>query len=78
MKTALLSQGGYFKQHKRTSVLAKWFEYGVCYELPQLNANLCCRYNLSPYVTIMAYGLLNLSLFYGILELNNYMYLSRL
>ena len=51
---ALLSQGGYFKRHKRTSVLAKWFEYDVNYELPQLNANLRYRYNLSPYVTIMA------------------------
>ena len=78
MKTALLLQGGYFKRHKRTSILAKWFEYDVCYELPQLNANLRYRYKLSPYVIIMAYGLLNLSLFYGILELNNYMYLSRL
>lgn len=54
MKTALRKQGGYFKRHKRTSVLAKWFEYDVCYELPQLNANLRFRYNLSPYVTIMA------------------------
>lgn len=54
MKTALRKQGGYFKQHKRTSVLAKRFEYDVCYELPQLNANLRYRYNLSPYVTIMA------------------------
>lgn len=34
MKTALRKQGGYFKRHKRKSVLAKWFEYGVCYELP--------------------------------------------
>lgn len=78
MKTALRKQGGYFKRHKRTSVLAKWFEYDVCHELPQLNVNLRYRYKLSPYVTIVAYGLLNLSLFYGILELNNYMYLSRL
>lgn len=78
MKTALRKQGGYFKRHKRTSALAKWFGYDVFYELPQLNANLRYRYNLSPYVTIVAYGLLNLSLFYGILELNNYMYLSRL
>lgn len=54
MKTALRKQGGYFKRHKRTSVLAKWFEYDVNYELPQLNANLRYRYNLSPYVTIMA------------------------
>lgn len=78
MKTALRKQGGYFKRHKRTSILVKWFEYDVCYELPQLNVNLRYRYDLSPYVIIMAYGLLNLSLFYGILELNNYMYLSRL
>lgn len=54
MKTALLLQGGYFKRHKPTSVLAKWFEYDVSYELPQLNANLRYRYNLSPYVTIIA------------------------
>lgn len=54
MKTALLLQGGYFKRHKRTSALAKWFEYDVCYELPQLNVNLRYRYNLSPYVIIMA------------------------
>ena len=54
MKTALRKQGGYFKRHKRASVLAKWFEYDVSYELPQLNANLRYRYNLSPYVTIMA------------------------
>lgn len=54
MKTALRKQGGYFKQHKRTSVLAKWFEYDVCYKLPQLNTNLRYRYDLSPYVIIMA------------------------
>ena len=57
MKTALRKQGGYFKRHKRTSVLVKWFEHDVSYELPQLNANFRYRYNLSPYVTIMAYGL---------------------
>lgn len=34
MKTALRKQGGFFKRHKRTSVLAKWFEYDVSYELP--------------------------------------------